>query len=76
MNEYEFQIEFNEKKKSNWLHQISHGIDSEPVLSRQAAKSIGCSKNFRGKLALDSAKKVKISLKTKKMCIFNNNNIN
>lgn len=42
----------------NWLHQISKGIDHEPVLSRQAAKSIGCSKNFRGNQVLNTFSKV------------------
>ena len=45
-------------KTGNWLHQISHGIDHEPVMCRQAPKSIGCSKNFRGKQALNTVSKV------------------
>ena len=40
------------EKTGNWLYQISHGIDLEPVMARQAAKSVGCSKNFRGNQAL------------------------
>lgn len=50
-------------KTGNWLWQISHGIDTEPVMSRQAAKSIGCSKNFRGKQALNTVSKVNYWLK-------------
>jgi DNA polymerase eta len=50
-------------KTGNWLNQISHGIDHEPVLSRQVAKSIGCSKNFRGKQALNTVSKVNHWLK-------------
>ena len=46
-----------------WLHQISHGIDLEQVSSRQLPKSIGCSKHFRGKMALDTVKKVDYWLK-------------
>ena len=33
-------------------------MDDEPVCSRQIAKSVGCSKNFKGKSALDTFKKV------------------
>jgi DNA polymerase eta len=33
------------------------------VLARQQAKSIGCSKNFRGKQALDTIKKVEYWVK-------------
>ena len=33
------------------------------VLARQQAKSIGCSKNFRGKQALDTIKKVEYWIK-------------
>lgn len=40
------------------MHQLSHGIDLEPVSSRQIAKSVGCSKNFRGKMELNTIKKV------------------
>ena len=50
-------------KTGNWLWQISHGIDTEPVMSRQIAKSIGCSKNFRGKQALNTVNKVNFWLK-------------
>lgn len=44
-----------------WLHQISNGIDLEQVTARQTSKSVGCSKNFRGKLVLDRVKKVRQS---------------
>jgi DNA polymerase eta len=47
------------EKTGNWLWQISHGIDNEQVMSRQAPKSIGCSKNFRGKTALNTSSKVR-----------------
>ena len=50
-------------KTGNWLWQISHGIDTEPVMSRQVAKSIGCSKNFRGKQSLNTISKVNYWLK-------------
>ena len=46
------------EKTAAWLHAISHGVDDEPVMARQQAKSIGCSKNFRGKQALDTVAKV------------------
>ena len=40
------------------MKQISQGIDTEQVMLRQSAKSIGCSKNFRGNQVLNKAKKV------------------
>lgn len=43
---------------SNWLYQISKGVDVEPVMSRRSAKSIGCSKNFRGNQVLNTFSKV------------------
>jgi nucleotidyltransferase/DNA polymerase involved in DNA repair len=46
------------KINRNWLHQISKGIDTEPVMSRRAAKSIGCSKNFRGNQVLNTHTKL------------------
>lgn len=49
--------EFGEKS-GTWLHQISHGIDTELVVSRQMPKSIGCSKNFSGRTALGTYAKV------------------
>jgi hypothetical protein len=51
---------YNKKKIvfRKWLHQISLGVDNEPVMARQIAKSIGCSKNFRGNQVLNTTKKV------------------
>ena len=43
---------------STWLHQISQGVDTEQVMARQTPKSIGCSKNFRGKQSLNTISKV------------------
>ncbi|CAF0854622.1 unnamed protein product [Brachionus calyciflorus] len=51
-------VKYFGEKTGNWLNQISHGIDQEPVSSRSTAKSIGCSKNFRGKLVLNNRVKV------------------
>ena len=42
-----------------WLYETSHGIDHEPVLARKTVKSIGCSKNFRGKDHLNTKVMVK-----------------
>lgn len=42
-----------------WLHEISHGIDHEPVRPRQLSKSIGCGKNFPGKGKLATGEQVK-----------------
>ena len=44
--------------KRGWLYQISRGIDSELVMPRVNAHSIGCSKNFMGKQVLNTTKKV------------------
>ena len=41
-----------------WLHQACRGLEFEAVSSRQLAKSVGCSKNFRGKEKLDTKEKV------------------
>ncbi|XP_065309722.2 DNA polymerase eta-like isoform X2 [Dermacentor albipictus] len=46
-------------KTGTWLYQLVRGIDLEPVTPRKLALSIGCGKNFRGKLALDTTTKVK-----------------
>jgi hypothetical protein len=46
------------EKTGTWLHQISNGIDLESVEARQMPKSIGCSKQFPGKGALNSDTKV------------------
>lgn len=46
-------------KTGTWLYQLVRGVDHEPVTPRKLALSIGCGKNFRGKLALDATSKVK-----------------
>ncbi|KAK2164994.1 hypothetical protein LSH36_56g00017 [Paralvinella palmiformis] len=46
-------------KSGFWLYETSHGIDHEPVLARKTVKSIGCSKNFRGKDHLNTKVMVK-----------------
>lgn len=46
-------------KTGEWLHEISHGIDHEPVRPRQLSKSIGCGKNFPGKGKLATGEQVK-----------------
>ena len=43
----------------SWLHGVCRGLEHEPVSARQLAESIGCSKNFTGKLCLDTRDKVK-----------------
>lgn len=47
------------RKTGEWLYALCRGYDSEPVAARQLPKSIGCSKNFPGKDALDTREKVK-----------------
>ncbi|XP_064490401.1 DNA polymerase eta-like isoform X2 [Ornithodoros turicata] len=47
------------EKTGSWLYHLSRGIDHEPVTLRKLAKSIGCGKNFNGKLALNTRDKVK-----------------
>ncbi|XP_002740840.1 DNA polymerase eta-like [Saccoglossus kowalevskii] len=42
-----------------WLHDVGRGIDNEPVRPRQLPKSVGCGKNFSGKLALATRNEVK-----------------
>lgn len=49
-------------KTGYWLYEVCRGIEREPVSARQLAKSIGCSKNFRGKEALDTREKVRFWL--------------
>ncbi|KAH9370985.1 hypothetical protein HPB48_019088 [Haemaphysalis longicornis] len=44
-------------KTGTWLYQLVRGVDHEPVTPRKLALSIGCGKNFRGKLALDATSK-------------------
>ncbi|KAK4303638.1 hypothetical protein Pmani_024362 [Petrolisthes manimaculis] len=45
-------------KTAFWLHNLGKGIDHEQVTSRQLPKSIGCSKNFMGREALNTREKV------------------
>lgn len=47
------------QRTGTWLYHLVRGIDHEPVTPRKLAQSIGCGKNFRGKLALDTTSKVK-----------------
>uniref|UniRef100_S4RVZ5 UBZ3-type domain-containing protein n=1 Tax=Petromyzon marinus TaxID=7757 RepID=S4RVZ5_PETMA len=42
----------------SWLHDLCRGVEFEPVRPRQLPKSIGCSKNFMGREALDTKEKV------------------
>lgn len=46
------------EKTGNFLYDLSRGHDPEPVTSRQLPKSVGCSKNFSGHLAITDYKKV------------------
>lgn len=46
-------------KTGEWLYQVSHGVDHEPVRPRQLPKSTGCGKNFPGKSKLATADQVK-----------------
>ncbi|XP_066928129.1 DNA polymerase eta-like [Clytia hemisphaerica] len=39
-------------KNGTVVHGLCRGIDREPVRPRQLAQSVGCSKNFRGKMTL------------------------
>lgn len=47
-----------------WLSQISHGVDHEPVRPRQLPKSTGCGKNFPGKTKLATGEQVLIKYRT------------
>jgi len=47
-----------DEKTTNWLYNLARGIDHEEVQERELPKSIGCSKNFRGKEMLDTRSKV------------------
>ncbi|KAK8757480.1 hypothetical protein V5799_004897 [Amblyomma americanum] len=47
------------QKTGTWLYHLVRGVDHELVTPRKLAQSIGCGKNFRGKLALDTTSKVK-----------------
>ncbi|XP_067948579.1 uncharacterized protein [Watersipora subatra] len=44
-------------KTGNFLYDLCRGHDPEPVCSRQLVKSVGCSKNFRGRLVITGYKK-------------------
>ncbi|XP_059172551.1 DNA polymerase eta-like [Physella acuta] len=46
-------------KAGSWLYYACRGIDTEPVAVRELPKSIGCSKMFMGKEALDTTSKIK-----------------
>ncbi|XP_045613927.2 DNA polymerase eta [Procambarus clarkii] len=46
-------------KTAYWLYNLGKGVDSEPVISRQLPKSVGCGKNFQGKEALNTKEKVR-----------------
>ncbi|XP_038046639.1 DNA polymerase eta-like [Patiria miniata] len=46
-------------KTGAWLYGLCRGIDDEPIKARLLPKSVGCGKNFRGKMALDTKQKVK-----------------
>jgi len=47
-----------DEKTTNWLYNLARGLDYEEVQERELPKSIGCSKNFRGKEMLDTRSKV------------------
>jgi len=47
-----------DEKTTNWLYNLARGMDYEEVKERELPKSIGCSKNFRGKEMLDTRSKV------------------
>ncbi|XP_072032430.1 DNA polymerase eta-like [Amphiura filiformis] len=49
-------------KTGAWLYGYCRGVDDEPVRPRELPKSVGCSKNFTGKAALDTKDKVKFWL--------------
>ena len=49
---------------SQWLYDLSRGVDFETVKPRQLPKSIGCSKNFAGNSSLGTIEQVR------KICIF------
>ncbi len=47
------------EKSGNWVYDVCRGFEYEPVNARQLPKSIGCSKNFRGREKLDTKEKVR-----------------
>ena len=46
---------------SEWLYQVSRGVDHEPVRPRQLPKSTGCGKNFPGKTKLATGEQVSLN---------------
>ncbi|NXI49423.1 POLH polymerase, partial [Chloroceryle aenea] len=56
-SETELQTHFGDKTGS-WLYDLCRGIEDEPVKNRHLPQSIGCSKNFPGKMALATRKEV------------------
>uniref|UniRef100_A0A8D0L8E5 DNA polymerase eta n=1 Tax=Sphenodon punctatus TaxID=8508 RepID=A0A8D0L8E5_SPHPU len=56
-SEMQLQTHFGDKTGS-WLYDMCRGIEHEPVKPRNLPKSIGCSKNFRGRTALTTQKQV------------------
>ncbi|XP_033916955.1 DNA polymerase eta [Melopsittacus undulatus] len=56
-SERELQTHFGDKTGS-WLYYLCRGIEEEPVKNRYLPQSIGCSKNFPGKIALATQKEV------------------
>jgi len=52
-----------EQKTGTWLFNLCKGFDGEEVSDRNLAKSIGCSKNFRGPDCLDTKEKVEIRMR-------------
>ena len=47
-----------DEKTTTWLFNLARGVEHEEVKERDLPKSIGCSKNFRGKEVLDSRAKM------------------
>ncbi|KFP02226.1 DNA polymerase eta, partial [Calypte anna] len=56
-SETELQGHFGDKTGS-WLYDLCRGIEEEPVKNRHLPQSIGCSKNFPGRIALATQKEV------------------
>ncbi|KAM9666983.1 DNA polymerase eta isoform 1-T1 [Trichechus inunguis] len=55
--ESQLQSHFGEKNGS-WLYAMCRGIEHDPVRPRQIPKTIGCGKNFPGKMALATREQV------------------
>ncbi len=47
-----------DEKTTTWLFNLARGVEHEEVKERDLPKSIGCSKNFRGKELLDTRAKM------------------